>query len=420
MKRQRTRTYLIGVVAVLALASTACGSAGHSDALTLWHGYTDVEAKSFKNLVATCSKSTGIKVNPLFVNNDNALEKLTVALQGGHPPDITYQYGSSMPQIAKAPGIVDLTQWVKSPELGWNDFIPGARSAATVDGKVMGVPALTDNLALVYNKKLFDEAHLAYPTATWTWDDFRAAAKKLTIASKHQFGFSYPADGSEDTVWHYVPMLWQNGGAILSKDNKTAAFDSPQGVQALEVLRGMAVDDKSVYLDIQNSQYTGLFNNGKIGMLVTGPWDLTSFPDVKYGVQTLPGFNGDHQTIAGPDMWSLFDNGRVDESKKFVACLTASEQMKTDALAAGHLPIRLSLVNDPAFVKQLDATVPGLGLFTKNLAHVEQARPVLAVYPQISEALGRAIVESMLGQKDAKTALSGAAKQANAAIAAAG
>ena len=35
------------------------------------------------------------------------------------------------------------------------------------------MPALVDNLALVYNKKLFDQAGLAYPTADWTWDDFR-------------------------------------------------------------------------------------------------------------------------------------------------------------------------------------------------------------------------------------------------------
>ena len=43
-------------------------------------------------------------------------------------------------------------------------------------------------------------------------------------------------------------------------------------------------------------------------MLFTGPWDLSSFPDVDYGVQILPG-DLNHQTISGPDQWVLFNNG---------------------------------------------------------------------------------------------------------------
>ena len=94
---------------------------------------------------------------------------------------------------------------------------------------MLGVPALIDNLAIVYNKTLFDEAGLEYPNADWTWDDFRAAAKALTDPAKKQFGFSYPMDASEDSVWHYDPLLWQNGGSILNEDNTQAAFNSPEG-----------------------------------------------------------------------------------------------------------------------------------------------------------------------------------------------
>ena len=47
-------------------------------------------------------------------------------------------------------------------------------------------------------------------------------------------------------------------------------------------------------------------------MLVTGPWDLSSLPDIDYGVQVMPTFagsSGGHQTIAGPDNWVVFNNG---------------------------------------------------------------------------------------------------------------
>jgi multiple sugar transport system substrate-binding protein len=428
-----TRRLLV-ILAALGLLAGACTGGDDESSptgqtpsgpvtLTFWHGYTDAEADSLNALLETWnSENPDIRIEPLVVNNDKALQKLTVALQGGEPPDITYQYGSSLPQLAAAPGLVDLTEWVQSPEVNWEDFVAGARDAATFEGKVLGVPALIDNLAVVYNKGLFDKAGLEYPNDQWTWDDFRAAAKTLTDPAQKVFGFSYPMDASEDSVWHYDPLLWQNGGSILNEDSTQAAFNSPEGVEALQVLTGMAVEDRSVFLDQQNSVYTGLFNSGKIGMLVTGPWDLASFPDVDYGVEILPGFDGNHQTIAGPDMWTVFDNGggRAQAALDFVAWLTAAEQMKTDALATGHLPFRLSVIEDTAFVDEFGKTIPGVDVFAENLANVELARPVLAAYPQVSEAMGLAIVAAMLGDKDPQTALDEAAAQTNDALALAG
>jgi len=428
-----TRRLLV-ILAALGLLAGACTGGDDESSptgetpsgpvkLTFWHGYTDAEADSLNALLDTWnSENPDTQIEPLFVNNDKALQKLTVALQGGEPPDITYQYGSSLPQLAAAPGLVDLTDWVQGPEVNWEDFVAGARDAATFEGKVLGVPALIDNLAVVYNKGLFDQAGLEYPNDQWTWEDFRAAAKALTDPAQKVFGFSYPMDASEDSVWHYDPLLWQNGGSILTEDDTQAAFNSPEGVEALQVLTGMAVEDRSVFLDQQNSVYTGLFNSGKIGMLVTGPWDLASFPDVDYGVEILPGFDGNHQTIAGPDMWTVFDNGsgRAQAALDFVAWLTAAEQMKTDALATGHLPFRLSVIEDTAFVDEFGQTIPGVDVFAENLANVEQARPVLAAYPQVSEAMGLAIVAALLGDKDPQTALDEAAAQANDALALAG
>jgi multiple sugar transport system substrate-binding protein len=181
----------------------------------------------------------------------------------------------------------------------------------------------------------------------------------------------------------------------------------------------MAVDDESVFLDIQNSAYTDVFNSGRIGMLITGPWDLSSFTDVNYGVEILPGFDGDHQTIAGPDMWCVFDNGdgRGQAALDFVTWLTDAEQVRTEALATGHLPIRLSVAEDEAFLDEFGAAFPGVDVFAENLANVEQARPVLAAYPQISEAMGLAIVSAMLGESEPKAALDQAAAESNDALA---
>src|SRR4051812_18792906 len=264
---------------------------GKAVSITVSHGYTDVEATALKAQVAQWNTANPDATVKLLFNggNDNALQKTVAGFTAGNYPDIAYQYGSSAAQLARQPKLVDLTAKVKAADVNWDDFYPSERQAATVDGKVVGLPALVDNLSLVYNKKLFQQAGVAEPTADWSWQDFRNAAKKLSDPAQHRYGWAYVNDGSEDTVWRFIAMLWQAGGDLLTKDNSKPAFDSPAGKAALQQLHDMAVTDKSVYLDSGNQNYVNLFNSNRLAMLWTGPWDLSSInADVQYGVSTLP------------------------------------------------------------------------------------------------------------------------------------
>ncbi|HEX3327659.1 MAG TPA: ABC transporter substrate-binding protein [Actinomycetota bacterium] len=418
----RARVAILIAAAMLAGACTSNsqGSSGGPVKVLLWHGYEGQEKRSLDALVAEFNKThPDIHVQAEFnAVNDHALQKVLTAVVGGVYPDISYLYGSWSANIQHSPITVPLNQFVKESSMNWNDFFPGERAAATVNGKIVGVPALVDNLAIVYNKKLFKDAGISYPTPDWTWDDFRAAASALTDASKQQFGWAYPADSTEDTVWHWEAMLWEAGGAILTPDNSRAAFDSPAGIKALTMLQDMA-QDHSIYLDTTNTKIDQLFNSGKIGMVVTGPWALPSYPNVDYGTQIMPSFGGlNHQSIAGPDNWVIFNNGaeRQKAAFEFVSWLTAPKQELKDSLATGHLPLRASVKRLPGYA-QFPKKFSGISTFVNNLANVKQARPAVVAYPKISEALGQAIVSVLLGKSDARTALSQAAQQANAILA---
>jgi multiple sugar transport system substrate-binding protein len=437
-----TRQHRRGTVAVLtaALAVGAgvlagCGtdangggstsaSSGSSSTIQIWEGYTDTEAKEFSHLVSEYeAQHPGQKVDSLYVNNDDTLEKVLTAVKGGSPPDIAYLYGSWAPQVAEIPQVVNLTQTVQKPGVNWNDFYVGERDVATVNGKVIGIPALVDNLAVVYNKKLFAAAGLPVPAADWTWQQFTADAKKLTDASSKQYGTAYVTPGSEDTVWHWEALLWEAGGGLLTADNKKAAFDSAAGLESLNTLQTMSVTDKSMYLDPTDSAYGNLFNSGKIGMLVTGPWDLSSFPNVDYGVQVMPSYPGaadGHQTISGPDNWVVFNDGggQVSAAEQFLLWLTAPAQVKAFSLATGDLPTRTSVADAPGFDSQMNKLLPGVDTFIDNLANVKQARPQIPQYPQISTILGNMVVSVLLGKSTPQAALASAASQVNAALAA--
>lgn len=134
-------------------------------------------------------------------------------------------------------------------------------------------PGLVDNLAIVSTASPTPALRRRPRAGRGTTP---RAAYQLTDPSKGQYGWLIPADSSEDTVWHYIPMLWEAGG-----DDADSRQHTPRrvqlreaGVRALTALRDMAVTDKSLYLDTTNENGPKLMNSGKVAMLVTGPWDL--------------------------------------------------------------------------------------------------------------------------------------------------
>jgi len=412
-KFDRFAAAIAASVAVLGVPACGGSSSNGGTTITVAHGFTDAEAKALNSQVAQWNtRHPDAKVNLVFNGgNDSALQKTIAGFTAGNYPDVAYEYGSSAAQLARQPKLVDLTAKIKGSSVDWSDFYPSERQAATVGGKVIGVPALVDNLSLVYNRKLFQRAGVAVPTNSWTWQDFRSAAKKLTNAGSHSYGWSYVADGTEDTVWRYLAMLWQAGGDLLKDGNTKPAFDTPAGLAALQQLHDMAVTDKSVYLDTGNQNYINLFNSGKIAMLWTGPWDLSSInADVDYGVTNLPGYNGNHETISGPDLYLLFNHSgsRSDTALKFVTWLTSPAVHIQFAIATGDLPLRVSetkLSQYSTFLKKY----PAERVFVANLDNVKHVRPNLASYPQISAALGQMIQAVLRGQSAPAAALKSAA-----------
>ncbi|MDX6592580.1 MAG: multiple sugar transport system substrate-binding protein [Gaiellales bacterium] len=420
------RRFALILPVLLLMLATACGggssggSSGGKVSVTLWHGYVDAEGKGLVDAVKRFNAthpSIEVKLSN-YGNADLALQKVLTAIRSGSAPDIAYLYGSYAANIARTPSAVDVAPLLaEDPSMNWEDFWPAERGAVEVGDKVIGVPALVDNLALVYNKAMFDQAGVAHPTADWTWDDFRQAAAKLTDPAKKQFGWAYVADASEDTVWRFDALLWQAGGDILTPDNQHAAFNSEAGVRAATLLQQMATVDHSVYLDNGNGTYANLFNSGKIGMLFTGPWDLSGFTDVEYGVEVLPG-DQNHQTISGPDQWVMFDNGD-DRSKaawEFLKWFTSAEQAMQWSLDTGDLPIRASQADLPQYQEYVQK-YPGVEKFVENEANAVKARPVIATYAEVSQAMGQAIQAVLLGKAQPKDGLDAAAEEVDQVLA---
>lgn len=423
----------LATVATAALLTGCAGSGGGSSTLdtkadvklTVWSGQNDAAEKILEGLVSEYEKehpNVSIDLSPGASSTDQLLQKLSASFAGGTYPDVSYTFGSWASQLERSNRTLDITDEVAKPDVKWDEFTSAARATAQPTGKkTIGFPAVVDNISLLYNKTVFDKAGVDYPTKDWTWSDFRTAAKKLTDSSTNTYGYGYSVSGSEETTWQLWPHLWQNGGDILSSDGTKSAFDSTAGVDAVTYLRDLAVTDKSVYLDQTDTKFAQLFESDHVGMITSGPWELSALKTAgtSYGVVQLPGTNGDHQTVSGPDLWTLFDHkdaNRAYWSTQFTEWLTSKEQDEKFNVAVGNLPLRSSEATSAAFLAQVKA-LPGLDVMQANAANAKKARPTVPGYVGLSSAVGDAVSQVLQGQGNPGDALKTAATAADKALA---
>src|SRR6266436_3657375 len=179
-------------IAALTLALAGCSGSSPTTpsgtvTIQFWHAQTPPTDKVMQQLVNSFNASHPhiiVQASSGGTSTGDLLPKVTTAIAAG-----------TAPNIAQSGKTVNLANQIHQPGFDWNDFYPASKQIVSPGGKVIGFPALIDNLSVIYNKKLFAAAGVPDPSPNWTWDDFRNAAKKLTNSAKHIYGVNYPIGG---------------------------------------------------------------------------------------------------------------------------------------------------------------------------------------------------------------------------------
>jgi multiple sugar transport system substrate-binding protein len=160
------------------------------------------------------------------------------------------------------------------------NYLPGAVTGATTNGKIYGIPTETNVYALVYNKKLFKEAGIvdaagnAKPPVTWA--ELEADAKKLTkkdaTGNFLQYGYASIKGSTGGSTDPFLSLLFSNNGKFISEDKKTSLFNSAAGIEALKALNAPYANG---YADINANSFD--FTKGNIAMQIAAPWQENGF-----------------------------------------------------------------------------------------------------------------------------------------------
>ena len=111
-----------------------------------------------------------------------------------------------------------------------------------------------------------------------------------------------------------------------------------------------------------------------------------------------------------PGAWS-----REQAARTFVSWMMQPGQDVVWDVEAGSLPLSRRAQDMPAWQRKA-ADTEGLAVFTKAL-ETARVRPVHPAYPQVSKAVGEAVVAVLLGRSTPAKALRACADSANAALA---
>jgi multiple sugar transport system substrate-binding protein len=290
MKRIFKKLLSATLIATMTLALTACGTnekGGAGDKTTIrFATWDNAEALDFQQEMVDKFNAQSDKVKVVLESyGDNYDTKITASMGSKDAPDVMYMW--NYPKYGD--GLLPLDDLINAEGTEYKaNFYETLWNYNSINGAVLGIPVGYTTHVLYYNKDLFDQAGVAYPTSEWTWDDVRAAAEKITNAESKTYGFAFPI---QPDPYDYEMFAWSNGGAFTdAQGNVSGVLDSAATVEPFQYFQGMLKDGIAVGTeDYGESNFT----IGKVGMFINGAWSLSTFKEagLNFGVQVLPRFD---------------------------------------------------------------------------------------------------------------------------------
>jgi multiple sugar transport system substrate-binding protein len=232
-------------------------------------------------ILADFTEETGIKTKLTVVKWDEYWTMLEAGAQGGSLPDVFWMHSNESERYMSNDMLLDLTDKIaESDVIDPANYPEDIWGLYTHEDKYYAVPKDVDTIALWYNKTMFDEAEMEYPTADWTWDDMFEAAKKLTKDDGSQYGLALRNDNNQAG---YYNMIYDNGGFVINDDKTESGWDDPKTIEAMEQVEEFI--KAGVMPSMETMSENGedvLFQSGKVAMVLQGSWMLAAYRDNEY------------------------------------------------------------------------------------------------------------------------------------------
>src|SRR5690625_3604063 len=315
------------------------------DELLVWINDNEEDIEAAEKITEAYTKDTGIEIKLESVAEPDQVQKLSLAGPTGDAPDLFYQPQDRLGDIVLQ-GLADPMEFTEE-EL--NEFSDSAIESVTYEGDIYGSPAIIDTYFVYYNKSLID-------SPPETLDEVFEISEELTDRDNDEYGFLAPAE-----FYYLYPFISSYGGYIFGEENGTyditdiglANEGAVEGLKKYKEFLDKDLLPKTITVDVLD----GLFTEGKVGMVLSGPWSIPYYKDAlgdDLGTARLPEINGDiAPSFVGVKSWfvsSFSDHSEwATDLAKF---MTNDENSDVIFESTGELPPRQDLIDqidDPIY-----------------------------------------------------------------------
>lgn len=271
-------------------------------------------------------------------------------------PDVLFLWPT--PKYAAQGVLENLDPFIEQSGYNLDDYWPALLESASYEGSVYGFPRDISVEALYYNKDMFDEAGIAYPDDTWTWDDLRSAAEQLTIkdASGRVERYGLAMEAGKWQLW-----VGQNGGSSLDdmRNPSSCTLGDPAAMDALTFFADL-MNDGFAMRDADLSQAggdAGVFSSGQAAMIIQNSSRVSAFnaAGLNYDVAVVPiPEGGQRSASAGGAAWVMSAaSDNKDAAWTFLSWLQSTDGGQRLYTESGEIfPALRSVAESDAFLNQ--------------------------------------------------------------------
>lgn len=376
--------------------------------------YTEV-AKRFNDVSPTTQVEVTTAAGQAY------LVKLEAMAAAGDPPEATFMASASLPSFADRGVISSLDPFVRRDRLDLQAFF--ASSVALCRWRVggteqlYGLPRHPSPAVLFYDRRQFEARGLKPPDASWTWDGYLDAARRLTLGET--WGTLAPY-----FRFYLNTLIRSFGGDLLDKDRKRYTMDQPAAANAVQWVADLALKQRVAppLADISGINDATSFAAGKAAQL------LNIYPLVEtvnraskgallFDIAPLPkGPKGRiNRNVTGT--YSLVKGAKnPDVGWEWLKFLTSRDTMSF--LSTTIFPAHREAARSPAFLNP-PPPAPQINrrVFVDALENdVQIGEPNVVKTDEINALIESALTPVWHGHTDARTALQSIAPQVNALL----
>lgn len=247
--------------------------------LVVWES-PEAEHELLKELAAKFTEKYGVPITLEEVSFEKSKERLLQDGPAGIGADVFSAPHNHTGELVMA-GLVLPNAFVERIH---EEMIKSSVDAVSFDGAVYGYPRAVETYALYYNKDIFKEPPKSYQEII----DF---GRSYTNVNENKYAFMWDVDNA-----YFTQLFLAGGGGYVfgngGTDKDDVGLDSEGAVKGVEEMMKLKEILPIPAGDADYQPMMGLFKEGKIGAVITGPWALDEVREsgLNYGIAKLPEF----------------------------------------------------------------------------------------------------------------------------------